>query len=153
MPSDAPARPTALPCAAVALASFAADAVVFRVGAGIGCTHSSIQAAINAASVAPGHDTILVTQSLVYLNQALTIRDQDVELIGAYTDCRSRERDGLVIRSSTAQAESWPASSRSVVRATSRSRTSSCAAATRSARAASTSAAGSGSPVGRTMSA
>ena len=56
----------------------------FRVGTGSGCTHATIQAAIDAAAATPETDFIRVTRSLDYSDQALEIEDQSLVLEGGY---------------------------------------------------------------------
>lgn len=57
---------------------------VLRVGTGTGCTHSSIQAAINAAS-SSGSTEIRVNQGSY--TQAVQILDKGIVLIGGYSNC------------------------------------------------------------------
>ena len=56
-------------------ALFGADAhaAVFSVGTGPGCTHGTIQAAIDAANTSAGADTVRLTRSLTYEPEADTI--------------------------------------------------------------------------------
>ena len=64
-----------------------AGAATFRVGAGSGCTHATIQAAIDAAADTPETDFIRITRSLTYSDQALEIEDQHLVLDGGYASC------------------------------------------------------------------
>jgi hypothetical protein len=60
----------------------------FNVGTGIGCTHATIQAAINAAGADGGMDsTIAVSRTLTYTTQALTINNQNLTIIGGLASC------------------------------------------------------------------
>ena len=71
---------------ALASPSFATD---FFVGAGSGCTHTTIQAAIAAADSQPGFDRIRIAGNQVYAAQALEIIWQDLTLEGGYANCLS----------------------------------------------------------------
>jgi len=85
------------PCAAILLAAFAlpAEATLYTVGTGIGCTHADIQSAIDAAEANAGADTIRVSRSLAYTQQALVLAtSQSLELLGGYPDC-SETFDGV----------------------------------------------------------
>ncbi len=62
-------------------------AATYTVGSS-GCTHATIQAAINAAAANPGLDTIRVTRSLAYTAQALVVNTaESLELAGGYASC------------------------------------------------------------------
>ena len=76
--------------AASVLAASSADAAVYRVGSGAGCTHASIQAAINAAQASAADDDILISGT-TYANQALAIENAlgALALIGGYANCQS----------------------------------------------------------------
>ena len=55
---------------------------------GSGCTHGTIQAAINAAAGNPGIDTIRVSRSLAYTEQALVVNTaESLEIAGGYATC------------------------------------------------------------------
>ena len=69
------------------------NAATFRVGAGGGCTHATIQAAIDAAADTPETDAIRVTRSLDYHGQALEIEDQNLVLDGAFSTCATEFSD------------------------------------------------------------
>lgn len=71
---------------AAASPSFATD---FFVGAGSGCTHTTIQAAIDSAASQPGFDRIRIASNQTYTAQALTITAQAVTLEGGYANCNS----------------------------------------------------------------
>ena len=67
-----------------------AHAAIFAVGAGAGCTHSTINAAVLAAEFNPGPDTIRITQSLTWTAQAVIINTaQNLDLVGGYQFCQS----------------------------------------------------------------
>lgn len=67
-----------------------AGAAVYAVGPGPGCTHSTIQAAINAAEANPGEDFIRIPHSQVWTNQALVINTgQTLSLEGFWSDCNT----------------------------------------------------------------
>ena len=67
----------------------------FAVGNGVGCTHGTLQAAIDAAAAASGAHTIVVTASTVYTDQALLINDADaLTLAGGYADCFASDTAG-----------------------------------------------------------
>jgi hypothetical protein len=77
-------------------AAFAANAhaAIFIVGTGTGCTHNSIQAAINAATSSPDTDTVRVTRSLAYTAQAITINtSQELTIEGGYATCDQASPD------------------------------------------------------------
>jgi hypothetical protein len=55
------------------LAAFNAQANTYKVGVGASCTHNDIQAAINTSNTQGGANTIIVTNTLSYITQVLTI--------------------------------------------------------------------------------
>ncbi len=65
----------------------------FRVGMGGGCTHSTIQAAVDAAAVSPGFDYVRITRSQNYLDQSVRIHGQDLILEGGFANCQSPTPD------------------------------------------------------------
>lgn len=74
---------------ALLLTALSANAAIYRVGVGSGCTHSTIQSAIGSAAITAEADEIRVTQSQSYVQQALLI-DQvqgTLELLGGYASC------------------------------------------------------------------
>jgi len=90
----------AFPCASV-LALFAspllqeAYASTYTVGRGTGCTHRTIQAAIDAAQANPGPDTIRITRLLPYTKQALRVSTNErLDIEGGFADCRQAVSDG-----------------------------------------------------------
>lgn len=79
----------ALALACASLSHHAHAAHVLKVGTGQGCTHATIQSALDAAAN-DGNDpsSIIVTRSLTYTNQALRINDREtVELLGGVERC------------------------------------------------------------------
>lgn len=73
----------------------AANAAIFAVGPGPGCTHTTIQAAINAAEANSGPDFIRIPHSQVWNNQALVINtNQDLWLEGYWSDCNTIDTSG-----------------------------------------------------------
>ncbi len=77
-----------------AFASTAAHAAVFTVGSAVNCTHTSIQAALNAASANAEADTIRVSNQLSYSAQAISIGGGDFTLEGGYIDCSTTTPTG-----------------------------------------------------------
>ena len=75
--------PMAWLCLAVPLPS---HALTYLVGAGT-CDFNNLQAAINAAASSPGEDFIRVASDQSYLQQAITIGQQDLTIIGGYASC------------------------------------------------------------------
>jgi hypothetical protein len=65
-------------------------AAVYRVGGGAGCTHASIQAAIDVAEASTAADDILISGAS-YANQTLVIDNAHgaLTLIGGYANCQS----------------------------------------------------------------
>lgn len=73
-------------------------AATYRVGAGGaagGCTHASIQAAIDAASANPGPDTVLIARNTSWTAQALVVNTpQELTLQGGYDTCATATPNG-----------------------------------------------------------
>lgn len=70
----------------------AANAAVYTVGpkgTPGSCTHSTIQAAINAAAGNPGTDEIRISANQIWPAQALYVENHGVDLIGGFADCAS----------------------------------------------------------------
>ncbi|MBP6329968.1 MAG: hypothetical protein KA357_09135, partial [Dokdonella sp.] len=55
------------------LLSLPAAAALYRVGSGAGCTHATIQAAVNAAVASVEADEIRISQSQAYTQQQILI--------------------------------------------------------------------------------
>jgi len=73
----------------------AAHAATLKVGSGPGCTHSTIQAAIDSAAADPDTpDFIRVARSIAYDDVALDIHDQHLILEGGYASCDSATPSG-----------------------------------------------------------
>jgi len=71
-----------------------AHAAIFTVGTGSGCTHGTIQAAIDAANNSAGADTIRLTRSLTYQPEANTINTaQELTVEGGYATCDQTSPD------------------------------------------------------------
>ena len=65
-----------------------ASAALFRVGTGTGYTHATLAAAVAAADSSSGLDTILLTRSITYTQQAIVI-NSSVTLTGGFATCAS----------------------------------------------------------------
>jgi hypothetical protein len=73
-----------------------AGAAIFTVGTGAGCSHGTIQSALNAAAAAPGADTVRLTRSLTYEPEANTINDtQNLNLVGGFATCTQVATDNI----------------------------------------------------------
>ena len=73
--------------AALLTMAMPAESAVYAVGPGPGCTHATIQAAIDAANANPGDDFVRVPHSQVWNEQALVIDTaQTVSLEGYWSD-------------------------------------------------------------------
>ncbi|MBS0438946.1 MAG: hypothetical protein JSS33_06020 [Proteobacteria bacterium] len=72
-----------------------AQAAVYIVGTGAGCTHSTIQAAVNAANNSFGIATVRITRSLGYSSQAITVNGntQELTIEGGYATCDQASPD------------------------------------------------------------
>lgn len=82
--------PTLLWGLVLATAALPAQAAIFRVGVGKGCTHSSIQAAVNAATSTTDANTIQVTDTGSYTRQHILIRNRSrLTIEGGYASCSS----------------------------------------------------------------
>ena len=79
-----------------ALNTTPAGAVTYTVGSGASCTHSSIAAAIAAAEANAGADTIRVTRSTPYVQQAIVLTTaQTLDIVGGYATCNQTTSDGV----------------------------------------------------------
>ena len=73
-----------------------AFAAIFTVGTGAGCTHGTIQSAINAANASPGADTVRLTRSLTYQPEANTISgSENLNLVGGFATCTQAATDNI----------------------------------------------------------
>ncbi|MEO8673443.1 MAG: hypothetical protein ABI411_19175 [Tahibacter sp.] len=90
-------RATGFLCAAILLMGCAlSHAATYVVGSGTGCTHSTLQSAIAAAQGTFGADTIRVTRSASYTQQALVVSSADsLDVLGGYASCTDVDSDGL----------------------------------------------------------
>lgn len=77
---------------AVGCSAMPVDAAIYRVGSGAGCTHATIQSAIDAAVASATDDEIRISGG-PYNNQALNINAAEgrLALLGAYADCTASE--------------------------------------------------------------
>lgn len=66
----------------------------FLVGAGPACQFSTIQAAVNAAALNPGADTIRIANAGSYFAEAVTIGAQNLNIDGAYAACSDATPSG-----------------------------------------------------------
>ena len=71
-------------------------AAIFTVGTGAGCSHGTIQSALNAAAASAGADTVRLTRSLTYEPEANTINDsQNLNLVGGFATCTQSATDNI----------------------------------------------------------
>lgn len=71
-----------------------AAAAIFTVGSGAGCTHATIQAAVDAAAATPGADTIRLTRSQTYSGVAIAISTSDnLNIVGGFATCQQSAGD------------------------------------------------------------
>ena len=94
------AHSRALRCAAallpLLLAGGSAHAAIFTVGTGTGCSHGTIQAAINAANASAGADTVRLTRSLTYEPESNSVvTSQDLNIVGGFATCQQAASDGI----------------------------------------------------------
>lgn len=89
-------RAVPLTGALLALSASIAHAATFKVGSdGASCTHTTLQAAINAAEANPGPDFIVATRSGNYAQSALVINtNQPLTILGGYANCITNFSDG-----------------------------------------------------------
>jgi hypothetical protein len=81
---------------AFTLAPLHAYAAIFTVGTGAGCSHGTIQSALNAAEASPGADTVRLTRSLTYSAEADTINtSQNLNLVGGFATCTQAATDNI----------------------------------------------------------
>jgi predicted outer membrane repeat protein len=78
----------------IAAAPGLAHGAIFTVGTGVGCSHNTIQAAVNAAAANPGFDAVRITRSLPYTAQAVQVNDPgDVNIVGGFATCDQAATD------------------------------------------------------------
>ncbi len=86
--------PTLAVLLSAAMAPTLAQGAIFTVGTGAGCSHNTIQAAVNAAAAAPGFDAVRITRSLGYTAQAVSVNDPgDVNIVGGFATCDQAATD------------------------------------------------------------
>ncbi|SDD53830.1 hypothetical protein [Aquimonas voraii] len=91
-------RIAAAPCLLIALGlSAPSEAATYRVGVGVGCTHASIQSALDAAAASAENDVVLITRSGNWTEQALTlsVTNQTIDIRGGYAACADATPDGV----------------------------------------------------------
>lgn len=72
------------------------SAAIFTVGTGAGCSHGTIQSALNAAAATPGGDTVRLTRSLTYQPEANSINDTgNLNLVGGFATCTQAATDNI----------------------------------------------------------
>lgn len=77
-----------------AFASSTAQAAIFTVGGAVNCTHTSIQAALNAAAANAQTDIIRISNQLTYSAQTISTGGGDFTLEGGYSDCSTTTPTG-----------------------------------------------------------
>ena len=76
--------------------SGSAWAAIFTVGNGAGCSHGTIQSALNAAAATAGGDTVRLTRSLTYQPEANSINDSgNLNLVGGFATCTQAATDNI----------------------------------------------------------
>ncbi len=92
------------PCAGLAAAviglallpAHALHAATYIVGTGSGCTHATVQAAIDAAQANAGPDTVRVTRTQAWNAQELVINTtQELNVVGGFDACDSAAPSGM----------------------------------------------------------
>ena len=78
----------------LAAAALPAHATIYSVGSDAGCTHTTIQAAINAAAANPGSDTLRLATG-TFVQQALAIDSQALSIVGGFETCTSSAPSGI----------------------------------------------------------
>lgn len=98
MSSPIPSRLSAIAAALLstvyAFVPAPALAVTYSVGSGAGCTHATIQAAIDTAASSAGTDTIHLTNGS-FAQQALGISSQGVSIVGGFDTCTTPVATGV----------------------------------------------------------
>lgn len=67
---------------------------LYTVGVGGGCSHATVQAAVDAAALTAEADTILVARNTTYSGQAISIENQSLTVIGGVPTCTNFLPDG-----------------------------------------------------------
>lgn len=99
---------TLLACFAIA-ASGALEASIFKVGVGAGCTHATLQAALDSARVDTSTDTIRLSATVDYLQQAAGYdtgaqQSNDLDIEGGFATCAATVADGYTVLDGTGGA-------------------------------------------------
>ena len=71
-----------------------AAAAIYTVGPMSGCTHASVQAAVNTAQASPGTDQIHIVAG-TFAAQAVVVAGHDVEITGGYASCQASAPSGM----------------------------------------------------------
>jgi len=77
--------------AAFSIAPNANAFAVYTVGGDATCQFAFVQDAIDAAAGNPGEDYVFIASNRVYEDQHLVVSDQDVDIVGGFTDCSDFE--------------------------------------------------------------
>ncbi len=62
---------------------------IYKVGGDAACTHTTIQAAIDAAAASSGEDYVWIASNQTYSGQQVIINNQVVDVVGGFTDCNA----------------------------------------------------------------
>jgi predicted outer membrane repeat protein len=64
---------------------------IYKVGGDAACTHSTIQAAIDAAAASAGEDYVWMASNQSYSGQHVSIHDQTVDVVGGFANCSATQ--------------------------------------------------------------
>jgi hypothetical protein len=64
---------------------------IYKVGGDAACTHSTIQAAIDAAAASAGEDYVWIASNQTYSGQHVVINNQVVDVVGGFTSCSASD--------------------------------------------------------------
>jgi len=64
---------------------------IFKVGADAACTHTTIQAAVDAAAASGGEDYVWIAANQDYSGQHIVVDGQVVDIVGGFSDCSASE--------------------------------------------------------------
>jgi hypothetical protein len=81
-----------------------ARANLYVVGVGAGCSHATVQAAVDDSALTSEADTILVARNTTYNNQDISIDDQSLTIIGGLPNCTNFLSDGRTVLSGSGGA-------------------------------------------------
>jgi predicted outer membrane repeat protein len=73
------------------VASLSHATYIYKVGADAACTHSTIQAAIDAAATSAGEDYVWIASNQTYSGQHVVINNQVVDVVGGFADCSASD--------------------------------------------------------------